>query len=281
MNSETRGTLAGRTVLVTGGASGLGAAVVQAVLEAGGNAIVLDLAIANGAARTPVAVGARAGDAGAGDGRAGEAGDVVGYTAVGDLSPGGAFESRTAAFALDVSDGQAVPEVIAAAAEVFGGIDAVVTAAGIDRCGRLDQVAADDWNKVIGVNLLGTAAVIRSAMPWLKESANGRVVTVASTLGLRALPEATAYCASKFGIIGFSRALGAETRGEIGVTTLIPGGMNTAFFDSREEKYRPADPTLLNDPARVADSVIFALRQPKGCEIRELLICPSSEDSWP
>jgi short-subunit dehydrogenase len=107
------------------------------------------------------------------------------------------------------------------------------------------------------------------------------VVTVASTLGLRALPEATAYCASKFGVIGFSRALAAETRGEVGVTTLIPGGMNTAFFDSREEKYKPADPTLLNDPARVADSVIFALGQPKGCEIRELLVCPSAEDSWP
>ena len=280
MNSETRGTLAGRTVLVTGGASGLGAAVVQAVLEAGGNAIVLDLAVANGASRMPVVVGARAGDSGAG-GRASEAGAVVGYVAVGEPGPRGAFESRTAGFALDVSDGEAVPEVIAAAAEVFGGIDAVVTAAGIDRCGRLDQVAADDWNKVIGVNLLGTAAVIRSAMPWLKESANGRVVTVASTLGLRALPEATAYCASKFGIIGFSRALAAETKGEIGVTTLIPGGMNTAFFDSREEKYKPADPTLLNDPARVADSVIFALGQPKGCEIRELLICPSGEDSWP
>lgn len=279
MNPETQGNLAGKTVLVTGGASGLGAAVVQGVLAAGGNAVVLDLAVANGTSRIPTAVGAFAGHASEAGAPAGASAGLSGGEPAGNSA--GLDAERTAGFALDVSDSQAVPDVIAAAAEVFGGIDAVVTAAGIDRCGRLDQVAADDWNKVIGVNLLGTAAVIRAAMPWLKEAPNGRVVTVASTLGLRALPEATAYCASKFGVIGFSRALAAETRGEIGVTTLIPGGMNTAFFDSREEKYKPADPNLLNDPARVADSVIFALSQPKGCEIRELLVCPSAEDSWP
>lgn len=82
-------------------------------------------------------------------------------------------------------------------------------------------------------------------------------------------------------VIGFSRALAAETRGQIGVTALIPGGMNTAFFDHREEKYKPADPSALNDPARVADAVLFALGQPKGCEIREMLVCPSGADSWP
>jgi NAD(P)-dependent dehydrogenase (short-subunit alcohol dehydrogenase family) len=242
MDTEKQGKLAGRTVLVSGGASGLGAAVVQGVLAAGGNAVVLDVSAASGSY---------------GNG------------------------SRRAGFALDVSDPRAVPDVVASAAGAFGGLDAVVTAAGIDRCGRLEDVAPGDWDKVIGVNLLGTASVVRAAMPWLKQSTNGRVVTVASTLGLRALPEATAYCASKFGVIGFSRALAAEMRGQVGVTTLIPGGMNTAFFDDREEKYKPSDPSSLNDPARVADAVLFALGQPKGCEIRELLICPSGEDSWP
>ena len=64
-------------------------------------------------------------------------------------------------------------------------------------------------------------------------------MTVASTLGLRVLSDATAYCASKFGVIGFSRALAVETQGRLGVTTLIPGGMQTAFFDGRAEQYRP------------------------------------------
>jgi short-subunit dehydrogenase len=107
------------------------------------------------------------------------------------------------------------------------------------------------------------------------------VVTVASTLGLRALPDATAYCASKFGVVGFTRALAAEMRGRVGVTLLVPGGMDTAFFDGRDAQYRPGADAQLNDPANVAAAVMFALSQPPGCELRELVITPSTEPSYP
>jgi len=222
-------------VLVTGGASGLGAAVARAVATAGGTPIVLDQSRAQ----------------------------------TGDWP----------SFEVDVSDAAAVRDVVDRAAE-SGGLDAVVTAAGIDRPGRLEDVGADDWERVIRVNLLGTVAVVRAALPHLKRS-HGRVVTVASSLGLKAVSDATAYCASKFGVVGFSRALAAETRGEIGVTTLVPAGMKTAFFDDREERYRPPDDSRLNDPARVADAVLFVLGQPRGCEIRELVIAHESDESWP
>ena len=81
-------------------------------------------------------------------------------------------------------------------------------------CGALADVSRKEWENVVAVNLLGTAAVIRAALPDL-ERTRGAVVTVGSTLGLRALPDATAYCASKFGIIGFTRALAAETAGRV------------------------------------------------------------------
>jgi short-subunit dehydrogenase len=106
-------------------------------------------------------------------------------------------------------------------------------------------------------------------------------VTVASTLGLRALGDATAYCASKFGVVGFTRALAVELAGQVGVTLLIPGGMHTHFFDGRDEKYKPAPDAKLNRPEDVAQAVVFALSQPQGCEVRELLIAPSMESSWP
>jgi short-subunit dehydrogenase len=109
----------------------------------------------------------------------------------------------------------------------------------------------------------------------------GKVVTVASTLGLRAVGDATAYCASKFGVIGFTRALAAETAGRVGVTLLVPGGMRTAFFDGRPEQYLPPPDTELNRPEDVAAAVLFALRQPPGCEVRELVVAPSREPSWP
>ena len=144
----------------------------------------------------------------------------------------------------------------------------------------LDDVPRDDWERVVLVNLLGTAAVVRAALPYL-EASEGRVVTVASTLGLRALSDATAYCASKFGVVGFTRALTAETAGRVGVTLLLPGGMQTNFFDGRPDEYKPGPDAQLNRPEDVADAVLFALTRPAGCEVRELLVAPARESSWP
>jgi NAD(P)-dependent dehydrogenase (short-subunit alcohol dehydrogenase family) len=223
------------TVLVTGGSSGLGAAVVRAVADAGGRPVVID--------RVPPP-----------------------------------FEVDHAI--VDLADGRAAEAAVTDAVVRNGGLDGAVTAAGMDACGRLTDVDADDWEQVVRVNLLGTVAVARAAFPALVES-RGRLVTVASTLGLRPLSDATAYCASKFGVVGFTRALALESAGQIGVTLLVPGGMRTSFFDGRDEQYRPGPDADLNDPARVADAVLFALRQPPGCEVRELVVCPSGETSWP
>jgi len=221
-------------VIVTGGASGLGAAVASAVRENGAAPVVFDRA------------------------------------------PADEFEHEL----VDLADADAARNATIAVAERYGGLAGVVTCAGTDSCGTLAEVAWEDWERVIRVNLLGTAAVVHAALPYLRES-RGRVVTVASTLGLRVLSDATAYCASKFGVVGFTRALAAETAGEIGVTLLIPGGMRTAFFDGREEKYKPPPEADLADPADVAAAVAFVLRQPDGCEIRELVVTPSRESSWP
>ena len=223
------------TVLVTGGSSGLGAAVVAAVADAGGRPVNLD--------------------------RVQSTADV---------------EQEI----VDLSDARAAEAAVRAVSERVGGLDAVVTCAGTDACGRLDEVPPEDWDRVVLVNLVGTAAVVRAAMPDLLER-RGRVVTVASTLGLRALSDATAYCASKFGVVGFTRALAAETQGRMGVTMLVPGGMHTAFFDGRDEQYKPPPDAKLNQPGDVASAVLFALQQPAGCEVRELVVTPAVEGSWP
>ena len=182
---------------------------------------------------------------------------------------------------VDLADSAAAAAAVDAVVKAAGGqLDGVFTAAGIDSCGPLDQVPIDDWERVIRVNLLGTAAVVRAALPYLKRS-HGRVVTCASTLGIKAVGDATAYCASKFGVVGFTRALAAETAGEVGVTLLIPGGMHTHFFDDRTEQYKPPPDAKLNAPADVAAAVVFALSQPAGCELRELVVCSSTEGSWP
>ncbi|HLV57975.1 MAG TPA: SDR family oxidoreductase [Natronosporangium sp.] len=181
---------------------------------------------------------------------------------------------------VDLADPRAAELATRELAEELGEVSGVVTAAGMDVPGRLADVPATDWERVVAVDLLATAAVVRAALPYLTRS-GGTVVTVASTLGLRALPEATAYCAAKFGVVGFTRALAAELAGEVGVTLLMPGGMRTGFFDDRAEKYRPPPGAKLNDPADVAAAVLFALRQPPGCAVRELVVCPAEESSYP
>jgi NAD(P)-dependent dehydrogenase (short-subunit alcohol dehydrogenase family) len=181
---------------------------------------------------------------------------------------------------VDVSDADAVRRAVD---DVAGGreLAGVVSCAGIDACGRLEDVPFEAWERVIRVNLIGTAALVRAALPHLPRDGSGRIVTVASTLGIRALSDASAYCASKFGVVGFTRAIAVELRGRVGVTCLLPGGMATGFFDGREERYKPPPDAQLNSPRDVAAAVVFALAQPKGCEVRELLITPSLESSWP
>jgi short-subunit dehydrogenase len=107
------------------------------------------------------------------------------------------------------------------------------------------------------------------------------VVTVASTLAHKGVGHATAYCASKFGVVGFTRALTAELAGRVAVTMLTPGGMQTGFFDGRDEEYRPGPDAVLCDPDDVARAVVLALSSPPGCELRELVVMAPDEPSWP
>jgi NAD(P)-dependent dehydrogenase (short-subunit alcohol dehydrogenase family) len=203
---------------------------------------------------------------------ANEGGTPIGF----DLGRAAEMESEV----VDLADTAAAEAAVRRVVERHGHLDAVVAAAGTDACGPFDRIGAETWNRVVSVNLLGTAAVIRAAISELERS-HGHVVTVASTLGIRALPDATAYCASKFGVVGFTRALAAETAGRIGVTLLMPGGMKTAFFDGRDEKYKPPPDADLAPPEQVAEAVVFALTRPPGAELREALVCPSIESSWP
>jgi NAD(P)-dependent dehydrogenase (short-subunit alcohol dehydrogenase family) len=224
----------GWSVLVTGGSSGLGAAVGAALCAAGADVMSLD---ARPSERLPT-------------------------------------------IEVDLADSAAAEEATRAALERLGGLHALVCCAGIDSPGTLATTAREAWDRVVAVNLFGTAAVVRAALPALVEQ-RGRIVTVASTLGHRAVSDATAYCASKFGVVGFTRALAAELKGSVGVTLLTPGGMHTAFFEDRDDRYKPPADARLADPAEVAQAVLWALGRPEGIEVKELAVMAPDEGSWP
>ena len=187
------------------------------------------------------------------------------------------------AIACDVSDADAVARAVSTTLERCGRIDALVNAAGVDHTRSIEELSVAQWDQVIGVNLRGPFLFAKAAFPQMKRQRHGHIVNVASTGALRMWANASAYHASKAGLVAFSRGLSVEGRPYgIRVTTVIPGGMRTHFFDRFVADGIPApDPAKLQDPEAVAEAIAFALSAPEGSVVQELLVTPLEETSWP
>jgi NAD(P)-dependent dehydrogenase (short-subunit alcohol dehydrogenase family) len=138
------------------------------------------------------------------------------------------------AHALDVTDPYAVE---ALAEEIFatdGGVDILHNNAGIGHGGNIEATTIDDWQKVIGVNLLGVAYCVQAFVPrMLKQGRPASVINTASQLGLMPASPMAPYCASKYGVVGLSEALNAELSGRgIHVSAICPGMINTPIIHS-------------------------------------------------
>jgi len=123
----------------------------------------------------------------------------------------------------------------------------------------------------------------KAALPLMRRQHSGHIINVASTAATRAWANASAYHASKWGLVGFSRGLGVEGRADgIRVTTIIPGGMRTHFFDRFTEQGIPMpEQQNLQDPATVARVIVFATQVPPESALQEVIITPMTETSWP
>ena len=241
-----RPTSHGRVALITGAASGLGAATSEVLGLAGYRVVAADVA-ADGAAT----VADRIAEVG-----------------------GEAF-----AVPMDVSNDSSVEEAIAAAVERFGGLDVLINNAGVDRTAPFDELSMADWDRVIGVNLRGPVLVTRAALPVLRRSGRAHIVNVTSTAAKRAWENASAYHATKWGLLGLSHALHTEARRYgVKVTALVAGGMRTPFI---LERFPDVDPGTLQDPRNVADAIRFVLDTPAETVIPELMVLPMRETSWP
>ncbi len=154
--------------------------------------------------------------------------------------------------------------------------------AGTDVTAPIDEVTYSAWTRVLETNLIGPFLLSKAALPALKASDGGRgghIINVASTASLRAWPNASAYHASKWGLLGLSKALHAELRASgVRVSSLIAGGMRTPFL---LERFPDLDPQTLQDPANVAEAAQLVLSLPRGSVIAELMVLPDQETSWP
>ena len=188
---------------------------------------------------------------------------------------------RALGVSCDVRDRGAVFDATAAVLDRFGRLDVVVANAGVGAYGPFLELDPDQVEAMIDVNLKGTLYTAAAALPHLIASGAGDFVSLASVAGVRAFPGETVYNASKFGQVGFTRALDHELR-EHGVraTCICPGGVHTDFAigTGREE----GDPELedMLTPDEVADVVLFAVTRPRDMRILTTTFRPMNEESW-
>ena len=188
---------------------------------------------------------------------------------------------RGLGLACDVRERSAVDVATDAVVERFGRLDIAVANAGVGAYGPFLELDGEQLEAMIDVNLKGTLYTAAATLPHLIDAGEGDFVSVASVAGLRAFPGEAVYNASKFGQLGFTRALDHELR-ERGVraTCICPGGVNTEFAlgTGREED----DPELegLLTPDEVAEVVLFAVTRPRRMRILTASFRPMTEASW-
>ena len=190
---------------------------------------------------------------------------------------------QSIALSCDVSKADDVFQAVQTTVEQLGGLDIVVNGAAIDHTISVEEMSVEQWDQVMGVNLRGPFLFAKAAWPVMKRQKSGHIFNVASTAALRSWGNASAYHATKRGLIGFGQGLGVEGREHgIRVTSIIPGGMKTHFFDRFVEQGIPMpDPANLQSPETVASAIVFAAQLPPESNLQEFLLTPTTETSWP
>jgi 3-oxoacyl-[acyl-carrier protein] reductase len=180
----------------------------------------------------------------------------------------------------DVRDLDALARLCDATAERFGGIDILVANAGVGAYGPFLDLTQEHLDEMIDVNLKGTLYAVRAALPHML-GRQGDIVTLASEAGRRGLPHEAVYCASKFGQVGFTRALDHELR-EHGIrcTNVCPGGVATDFALEEGRGRTPDVLPGMMTAEDVAEVVVFVLERPRRFRILETALRPMTEQSW-
>jgi NAD(P)-dependent dehydrogenase (short-subunit alcohol dehydrogenase family) len=190
---------AGRVAIVTGGGSGIGAAIARALAARGSTVVIADID------------------------------EAAGKTLADEIGKGPAGGAR--AEVVDVTDADAVADLVASVAAAYGSLDLIFNNAGIAVAGLVDELTVDHWNRVIDVNLRGVVHGVHAAYPVMLRQGHGHIVNTASLAGLVPGPGLAPYAAVKHGVVGLSLSLRAEAalRG-VKVSAVCPGFVDTPLL---------------------------------------------------
>lgn len=175
----------------------------------------------------------------------------------------------------DVGDEEQVRRMVERTVERFGKIDLLVNNAGFGIFKPVTELTAEEFDSVIRVNLRGPFLCMKYALPHMYKRSSGTVVTISSVAGRHGFAGGSAYCSSKFGIMGLTECVFQEARSNnVRIVTICPGSVDTAFFDEAHTT-APNRETILK-PEDVAETVMLALALPERALLRELDIRPTN-----
>lgn len=238
--------LSNAVAFVTGGAQGLGEALCRSLGEAGARIALADLR----------------------EDRAAAMAEKLRHEGI-DCLP----------VACDVGHQSQGEEAVRQVTEAYGRIDILVNNAAIDRTVSIEELEVQEWDRILTTNLRGPFLLSRLVLPLMKRRRSGHIVNIVSTASKRAWANASAYHASKWGLLGFSHALHVEARPhQVKVIAVVSGGMRTPFLLDR---FPDIDPGVLQDPRNVADAVRCLLQLPPETVVPEIMVIPMKETSWP
>lgn len=186
---------------------------------------------------------------------------------------------HTVALPMDVTDADAAQSAVRRFYEQYGKLDILINNAAIDKTVSVEELTVPEWDRILATNLRGPFVMSKLALQIMIKHRAGHIINIVSTAAKRAWANASAYHASKWGLLGLSHALHVEARSHgVKVTALISGGMRTPFLLDR---FPDIDLATLQDPQNVAEAVRYLLRLPADTVVPEMTVIPMRETSWP
>lgn len=245
--------LQGKVAIITGASSGIGAATALALAKTGANVALL--------------------------GRSSERLALVAAQAE-------EFGTIVLSAPCDVCDELQVTSTIAKIHEKFGHLDILINCAGLSLNGTVDGYSLADWRTVLDTNLTGTFLMCRAVLPVMKSQNEGQILNVSSGAGRNGIKQMAAYCAAKFGVIGFTESLALEVRQHnIRVSVLLPGSVATNFSATANRSETTNSTPQKNGeigyslrPEEVAAVMVGMLEQPQQAWMSEVVLRPLNLD---
>jgi NADP-dependent 3-hydroxy acid dehydrogenase YdfG len=242
-------TIDGKVVAITGAGSGIGEATASLLAERGAKVVL--------GARNP---------------------DRLDAVAARISATGGEAVTK----ATDVSSRGDLMELVSLATATYGQLDVLVSNAGIMPVSPFDELRVDDWEAMVDVNLKGVLFGIAAALPVFRRQGYGHFVNVASTAAFRVTPSQSVYAGTKMAVRAVSEGLRQEAGENLRVTIISPGMTSTNFADSIADPVARAELEQRRDviampPAAVARAIAFAIEQPPGVDVGEIVVRPTAQ----